>query len=125
MCTASKGCPFPSGPDGRCRSHLMQVLDPAPYTRLEDIYLLGDALNDAGFISASTAGRALGVTRGYVNDLAREGKIAREPDGRFDLEKVRAAVQPKTERLKGQTMLEAWGAKLAARKARSEAPGAR
>ena len=40
--------------------------------------------------SASEVAKALGVTRQAVNKRAKKGSITREPDGTFDLEKVRA-----------------------------------
>jgi hypothetical protein len=41
-------------------------------------------------IGVSELARILGISRERVYQLEREGKIAREPDGKFDLDKVRA-----------------------------------
>jgi len=44
-------------------------------------------------IGATALGRALGISRERVYQLTRDGKIAREPDGQFDLDAVRAALK--------------------------------
>ena len=40
-------------------------------------------------IGTGDLAKALGISRQRINELARKGKITREPDGMWELEKVR------------------------------------
>ena len=64
--------------------------------------------------------KRLGVSRQRVNDLAREGKLTRDPDGLWDLDKARAEL---SRTLDGQQKVKAQlgGVPPAATRARSEA----
>ena len=43
-------------------------------------------------VSTPELAAAFGISRQRVNELGRKGKITREPDGRWDVDKVRAAL---------------------------------
>ena len=63
----------------------------------ESLVLIYGPLSSAGIVSAADLGEWLGLSAPRVNALAREGRIPRRADGRYDL---KAAVRGYTESLR-------------------------